>query len=286
MARDPGTLVRGSVEVSSLPAIYTRLNEALNNPRASASQIADVIAEDTGLTARLLRLANSPFYGFPSRIETVSRAVLIIGTQQIRDLALATSVMSAFRGVPGDLVDMESFWLHSMATGVAARVLASQRREANVERFFVAGVLHDIGRLLLYKRLPAEARVALDRARDGDELLFESERAVMGCDHGGVGGALLEAWGIPASLQEVAACHHDPGRAERYPLEAAVVHVADILAHAMEMGTSGERAVPPLDPPAWERIGLPATVLAAVLDQADRQVAAAALLIQPVSRAA
>ncbi len=274
-------LLRGAVEVSSLPAIYARLTKALDDPRASAAQIADIISEDSGLTARLLRLVNSAFYCFPFEVETVSRAVMIVGTRQISDLALATSVLSLFRGIPEGLVDMESFWLHSIATGVTARIVASHRQESHAERFFVAGVLHDIGRLLIYTRLPDQAREALHRSRRSGEPLIEVEREIIGFDHATAGGALARAWNLPATLEDMVTFHHDPFRASRYPVEAAVVHVADVLAHALRLGTSGERAVPPLDAGAWAALGIPTAGLRALLDQAELQVSGAVQLIRP-----
>ena len=118
MARSPQELLQGAARVPSLPLIYGRLTEALDDPRASTGRIADVIASDSGLTARLLRLVNSAFYCFPSKVESIFHAVLLVGTEQIRDLALATSLLRAFKGISEELVDMESFWLHSVATGV------------------------------------------------------------------------------------------------------------------------------------------------------------------------
>ena len=133
--------MKGTLEIPSLPMIFTRIDEAVNNPRSSLADIGRIISEDSSLTARLLKIVNSAFYSFPSKIETISRAVTVVGTQQLRDLALATSVMKLFQGIPPDLINMEAFWKHSIACGVAARVLAAHKREANIERFFVAGIL-------------------------------------------------------------------------------------------------------------------------------------------------
>jgi len=281
MGTSPEALIAGDARVSSLPTIYTRLNEAIGQPRTPLSQIADIISEDAGLTARLLRLINSAFYGFPSRIETVSRAVMVVGAQQISDLAFATSVIRLFDGIDPGLVNMESFWKHSLACGVAARVLAAYRREANVERFFVAGVLHDIGRLVIYQKLPTEARDALARGATEAELLHAAERTVIGYDHAAVGRALLHAWKLPPSLQEVVAYHHAPREARRFPDETAIVHVADVIAHTLRLGNSGERFVPPLDGDAWDRVGLPASRLSAVADEVDRQFGESVAMIRP-----
>ncbi len=267
----PHDLFRHRVLVPSLPRVCMRLNEALENPRTSTVEIAELIGADPALTARLLRVVNSAVYGFPTRIETPSQAVMIIGTAHLCDLALTTSITRMFRDIPGDLVSMESFWRHSIACGLAARALASHRREPNVERFFVAGVLHDIGRLVLYQQAPDLARDALARARQGGELLHVAEREVIGFDHAAIGATLLRTWGLPASLEETVAAHHDPRQSLRYPLEAAVVHVADVIVQALSFGGSGERLVPPLDRAAWDLLELPASVITAVVHEVDTQ---------------
>jgi HD-like signal output (HDOD) protein len=263
--------LKGYVEVSSLPTIFNRINEAVNNPRKSTSDISKIIMEDAGLSARLLRIVNSAFYHFPRKIESISQAVTIVGTQQIRALALATSVMKLFKGIPKDLVDMESFWKHSVGCGLAARILATYRREPNVELYFTAGMVHDIGRLVMFGKITEEAREALFLSRSSGDLLYLCERKVIGFDHAAVGSALLQAWKLPSSLEEVVAFHNEPSLATRYPAETAIIHIADIIAHAMELGGSGERFVPPLDPVAWDRVGLPTSVLAPTLEQLDRQ---------------
>ncbi len=272
MAANPGDLLKGCIEVSSLPTIYCRINEAINNPASSMAGIGKIISDDPGLTLRLLRLVNSAFYGFPTKIETITQALVIIGTKQLRDLALATSIVSLFEGIPKEFVSMESFWRHSIACGIAAKTLAAYRRESNTERFFIAGLLHDIGRLILYKKAGNQIREALLRSKTGESLLFLAEREMLGFDHAVLGRRLLQGWNLPVSLEEAVAFHHEPGGARRYPIETAVVHVADIIVNAIQFGSSGERYVPPLDGEAWERIGFPASKLSSLLEHLDSQV--------------
>ena len=267
----PRDLLKGYVEVSTLPTIHFRLEEAINNPKKSMSDIAKVIRDDPGLTARLLRIVNSAFYNFPSRVETISQAVTIVGTQQLSALALATSVMKMFKGIESHVVSMDSFWRHSIACGLAARVLATMRRDTTPERFFVAGMLHDIGRLVLFTKLADKSQEILQRAHDGPMLLYEAEREALGFTHAVVGGMLLQIWKLPASLEEIAMFHHDPASANRFPMETAIVHLSDIIVHAMNLGSSGEMYVPPLDPGAWEKLGLHPSALASVEEQVDRQ---------------
>jgi HD-like signal output (HDOD) protein len=272
MARSARELARETVALSSLPTIYARLVGALEKPRVSTAQIAAIIASDSALTARLLRLVNSAFYAFPSRIETVQQAVFLVGTRQIHDLALATSVLRVFAGIPPELVDMKSFWQHSIATGVTARVLATCCKEAGTERFFVAGVLHDLGRLLLFAARPADARAALLRSRTRGEPLEVAERTILGYDHSEAGGALLEAWNLHEDLQDMVRWHHAPAEARRCPRETAVLHIADVIVTAMEIGHSGDHVVPALARGAWEQLGLSPTVLGALTEQVELQV--------------
>lgn len=279
MISSPTDLLKGYVEVSSLPTVFARINEAVNNPRSSLNEIAKIISEDAGLTARLLMVVNSAFFNFPQRIESIAKAIGIVGTQQLRDLALATSIVKMFKGIPADLVDMEKFWKHCIGVGIAARTLASYRREPNVERYFVAGILHDIGRLVMYMKIPDASREAIERARNNDEPLHVAESEQIGFDHAAVGRALMQAWKLPFYQEEVVAFHHKPHLATRFPVETAIVHVADIVTHSMQLGGSGESFVPPLNPEAWERLALPVSVLAPTFEQVDRQFADAVKMI-------
>lgn len=275
----PQDLLADSPELGSPPLVYRRLVEVINHPRGGAGDIANVIREDTALTARLLKLVNSAFFAFPKKIETVSQAVSVVGTSQVRDLALATSVTDLFKGIPSELLDVEDFWKHSLAVGVAARVLASLRNEANVERFFVAGILHDVGRLVLLMRAPQTTADLIARARTDGTLLFETEREVLGFDHALMGGVLMDHWKMPEALRAAVRLHHDPRRAERYPMEAATVHVADLMATALQLGSSGERLVPPVSAGAWAKLGIDPGVMGFAVEDVDRQYSAAVHLL-------
>jgi len=262
-------LVEKTRTVYSHPLIYDRLNETINHPRSSIADIARIITEDQGLTARILRLANSPMFGYFGKVDSISRAVTIIGTQQLRDLALAAAVMGVFKDIPEELVNMPSFWRHSIACGIIARSIAVYLRENNVERLFVAGILHDVGQLILFTSVPDRARQLLEQSRHDNELFFVTERKVLGFDHAELGGALLRSWKIPANVSDPVTFHHQPQRAEQFPLEAAIIHLADIVCQGLELGASGEWGVPPLDPKAWDRIGMPVTMLATIIKQAE-----------------
>ncbi len=272
-------LVEDAGHIASPPVIYQRLVEVINHPRSGAADIAAVIGEDQGLTTRLLKVVNSAFFSLPWKVDTVTAAVRVVGTQQIRDLAVATSVVSLFTDVPEDLLDMESFWHHSLACGVGARVLASHRGADNVERFFVAGLLHDLGRLVLLLSAGPEMREALLMAQEGGTPLLECERATVGTDHAHVGGVLLTQWDFPPALREAVRLHHQPRLARQFPVETAAVHLADVMANAMAWGRSGEARIPDFEPCAWNSLGLDHALIPLILEDAERQIEAAVHLV-------
>jgi putative nucleotidyltransferase with HDIG domain len=250
----------------SLPTIFFQIERAINHPSSSSTDIAKALSTDQGLSARLLRIANSAFFGFPQRVESVDQAIRIIGTRQLHDLVLATVVLTQFRGVDANLVTMKSFWQHSFACGIAARVLATLRRESNVEHFFVAGLLHDIGSLVLYQEFPQRAAVALEMHRRDKVALDEVERSVIGCDHGQVGAALMTLWKLPESYREVAAKHHNPAGCRSPSVGTAVVHIADLLVAALALGGNGESGLPRFCGEAWDLVALPPSDLGRVAE--------------------
>jgi HD-like signal output (HDOD) protein len=266
-------LVNETEDVYSLPLIYERLTEVINHPRSSIEDITRVISEDQGLTARLLKLANSPLFGYFSRIDSIGKAATIIGTQQLQAMALAVSVMEVFTGIPENLVNMKTFWQHSIACGITARALAIYRREANVERVFAAGILHDVGRLVICTTMPQFFTGLLIAGREEKALLFRMEEESLGFTHAEIGGKLLEKWRIPASIAEPVACHHSPGKARKFPLEAAFIHLADIICKSLGLGFNGERFVPPLESSSWEHLDISPAALEEVVKHVEPQMA-------------
>jgi len=242
--------------IFSLPKIYYELQAALSDPDKTFQDLGEIISFDPALTARLLKIVNSPFYGFPSEIETISHAISIIGMDQLTDLSLATLVIYQFRGIPNNLFNMEKFWRHSMACGVVARSIAEFRGEKNVERFYLAGILHDIGRLVIFSKEPALARDAFFRSKEMKENIYLSERELMGFDHADVGRELLKAWQLPPRLVEAVGCHHQPQTAKEFAVDAAIIHTSDYIVHVLRAGSDAEFSEPQLYPKSWEIIGL------------------------------
>jgi HD-like signal output (HDOD) protein len=254
--RNLDEVVKGTIQLSSLPEIYYEIQSILNDPHSSFNDIALVISSDVSLSARLMKIVNSAFYNFPNKIDNITHAVSIIGTWQLRDLALSTTVLSTFNKVPKKHIDMRSFWTHSITCGITARLIGIQNSEPNSERLFLAGLLHDVGRLVLLENLPVEADIIMDRFANEDRLLRDLECEILGFDHTDIGAALMNHWNLPTSLSEVIGYHHNPVEAPNYGYEASIVHLADIFSKTMQSGSSGDKKVPPLEPKAWKMVKL------------------------------
>ncbi len=262
----------------TLPDVFIRINRLIEDPNSNIADIAKVIAQDPSFTVRLLRVANSSFYGFSSTIDTVQKAVSVIGTGQIRSLALATTVASSFDGLPNTLVSMQDFWRHSLYCALVARILARQARKCDADAVFTAALLHDIGELVIFNRLPQQAKDALLLVLDSaDELpVYQAEHQIMGFDHAQVGGELARQWKLPPLLEECIEFHHHIELAQRFPREVALVHIANILALMAEVRTLDPGDVSPIDPRAWEIVGLDADeVMQAAVAEAQEEIAEA-----------
>ena len=274
MAHPIENLIAGVPSLGSYASMLAEIQDVLNDPQSTLTDVGEVIEKDPDLTARLLKLGNSSFYGFPCRVETVSETISLIGIQQVQDLITVSTVVEIFEGVSADLVNMKSFWQHSLACGVAARQLALVRRMPKPEKLFVLGLLHDIGRLVLYAQDPGKSRLVFKFYESAPESLREAERKVLGFDHTEIGECLLRAWNYPANLVGGVRYHHHPLSAGAFQLEASIAHVADHLVNAMQLGSSGQRLVPSLNDKAWERLSLPPDVLESVVTSMDDQLAA------------
>lgn len=246
------------VQIPSLPDVYYRFKDAMDDPEGSFEEISKIISTDTGLSARLLRIVNSAYYGTPSKVETISHAIGVVGLEQLNNLVISTVIMERFKGIPDSVINMESFWKHSIACGLAAKTIAVHIGEDNAERFFVSGILHDIGRLVMAMSSPFNVLSVFMRCKSKNISLEESENDILGFNHADVGKHLLKTWGLPVFHQEVTGNHHQPTKNPTFSKEASIVNVADHIVNKLELGDSGESSFsPPIDPTAWDLIALP-----------------------------
>jgi len=259
-------LIQSDPKLASLPGIYYEFKNAVQDPDLNFDGIEKIILKDTHLTAHLLKIVNSAFYSFSPKIETISHAASVIGTEQLGYLVLSTVVMDKFQEIPENVISMNSFWRHSIACGLVSKKLAEYKGEPNSEKYFIAGLLHDIGRLVMCMNLPNRNWEILVRSNFTNEALHLTEAQELGFDHAQLGGALLRHWNLPEVYQEVVEYHHNPNQAPRFPDEVAHSHLADIIANTLKLGCSGESLiVPKLEERAWIKARPPQNISLAVI---------------------
>jgi HD-like signal output (HDOD) protein len=229
-------LIQDGTQIPTLPKIFYQFKQAIDDPKSLFNEIGEIVGNDPGLTVRILKIVNSAFFGFPEQVETISHAISIIGREQLNDLVLSTVVMDQFKNIPQSSLNMESFWMHSIACGLSARNLAFVNGETNSERFFVAGLLHDIGRLVISLKLPFKVLEVSLRCKSKDETLHKAEFEAMGFNHAEVGGELMRTWKLPRVLEEAVEFHHNPAAAMEFSLEASMIHAAETIVNNLDLG--------------------------------------------------
>jgi HD-like signal output (HDOD) protein len=245
----------------SPPEVCIRLLDLVESPKSTAHDIGEVISSDPNLSSRLLKLVNSSFYNYSGRIDTLSRAIAIVGTRELYGLALSVSAVRAFSKIPAQLINMDTFWRHSLFCGIIARYLAKRCGVLHPERLFVAGLLHDIGELVMFARAAEKSRDLMLMAEGDENTLAYAERQEFGFNHADLGGLLATLWNLPDTLVEAISCHHNPMDAVCSKQQAGIVKIADILAERSSLGSlfeSQPRQATPLelDKNLWRMTGL------------------------------
>ena len=241
----------------SLPDIYLRLSRMLADENSTVDQIAELVSLDAGLSARLLKIANSSFYSFPAQIETIPRAITLIGCNELCNLVLATSVAYSFVNISPDLLDMDSFWRHNVDTGLVMRRLGKTARVRDVERLFVVGLLHNVGKLMVLTYAPKDAAEILEMPTKVEP--WQREQEVLGFTFAECGAELLKIWQLPETLVDAVQYQHQPQQAQIDPQGAALLHIASRAAGWMEQQTQDMEKIDyiqTIDPWAWEFTGL------------------------------
>ena len=269
---DTASFISSGVQLNSFPDIYYKIMDAINDPGTTSENLADIISKDSGLSAKLLSLVNSPLYGFSLPVESLSRAVSIIGRTGLSQLALSVSVMESFKGKGNSILFMEDFWKHSLACAVFCRIIASQVPSALQDRCFVVGMLHDLGRLILMQHHPDEVCNSFRMSMVHGMSICEAESKIFGFDHCELAGALFEDWNFPPSLISAVAGHHGD-RSREFSIESAICAVAESLAATLQYGCGGSGLVGEIYPGAWDSLGLPDGALVTTALKAKRQIA-------------
>ena len=236
--------------IPTLPNLLTKFTEMIKNPKTSMDAIGKELSKDQVLTSKLLKLVNSAYYGFPGRISTVSHALVLLGNDAVKGLIITSNI---FENLSPDAFPL---WRHSIASSLAARGIANELSLQDVEEFAVAGLLHDIGKVILHIEAPEEYRLVIDKARTSGKTIWETEQEMLGFDHANIGQWICEKWTLPAKLIIPIGCHENMKDARDFHMRVMVVALSDMLIRGM--GGAGEAGFPlePIDPICEEKIPL------------------------------
>ncbi|MBN1128475.1 MAG: HDOD domain-containing protein [Chitinispirillaceae bacterium] len=248
-------------DISNLPShpiVIERITKLLANPRTSAEEIGRAITADQALAAKVLKLVNSAFYGFPGRISTLSHAIVILGFSTIKNIVLTASIFDSFRGKGRGIegFNLEQFWYHSIACGAAAQSLSRAVGNSDKEECFIAGLIHDIGKIILCHYLPEDFGQVITHTKEKDILFYESEKALFDICHDEIGGYLAQRWNLPKSLQNAVRYHHHPSPTHEHYMVSVIIHAADIFIRALDYGNGGDDKIPVISENAWKSLDL------------------------------
>ena len=267
--------------LTSLPTVYDRVREQLESPEGSVVEVARLVSADPALTARLLRLVNSAMYGHRGEIDSVLRAVQILGLQQVHDLVLAMSLHAVFAGIRPAQLDMKRFWRDSVLCALASRAIAQADGRPGLERIFVIGLLADIGHLVLFQTTPMLADEARRDAERSGEALHLTERRVIGCDYAEVGAALMDQWRVPSAFAGIIGSQTLPRLGGEHAREAAILNLARHIVAADTLGESSKQAAARVDDTLWGMLDISPDDLATIRENAELNLAAYLALFFP-----
>ena len=273
MAIDVEQLEKEVQQVSNLPTLPNVVKDIctmVEDKRTGASDIGEVIARDQILSAKVLRLVNSPVYGFPGRISSITHALVLLGFNVVKGLVLSTAIFNTFGK------HTRGLWQHSLGCAIISRHLAKELAMVDPEEIMVAGLLHDIGKAVLSFVAPDAFEEALAMAEENHCHIAVAERELFGVDHARAASWVARAWHLPDRLCDALAHHHRPDLAKASRQTTAVVHLADILARAMGYGEPGDRAMPTLDHQAFHSLSVSHEQIDGVLDHAEMEYGASA----------
>ena len=237
--------IRNIKNLPTLPVIVARVLEVADDSGASANELAEIVSRDMSVSAKVLNLANSAFYGFSRRITTVPQAVVVLGFDTVRSLALSVSVFESLKNAEeGVSFDREGFWIHSIGCGTASRLIAKATGYRDTGTFFVAGLLHDLGKVILDTYFNELYQEVVEEMVEEARSALDAETDILDIDHSEVGGWLAARWKFPEVLVTPIASHHNPmGAAEEHFKEALIIHLANIVTKRAGIGLCYEESV-------------------------------------------
>ncbi len=251
----------------TLPPIVSKLNDMVSDEDVTASRLGKIIEKDQVLTTKLLKMVNSSFFGFPQRISTIPNALVLLGFNVIKTLIVTSSIFEVMQASDVGLFE------HSLGCATAAGIIARRKGIKNPEEVSTAGLIHDLGKIVIRAELPDKYEEILRVSKEKELPVRDVEEGVVGMGHAEIGGVLAAQWNLPESLVMPVKYHHNPRRSRDHQLVATIVHFSDILVRAVGFGSGGDTWVPPLDHEAWELIKFGRTEAREILEELDEKLA-------------
>lgn len=255
--------VRRIKNLPTVPGVVRKISKMVENPDTTPNEVGRLISQDQVLSAKVLRMANSAFFGMSRKISSITQALIVLGFDVVKGLVLSSSVFDLMKK------SMDGLWEHSMGCAAAAGALAHRLERKDAEEILLAGLLHDLGKVVLILEMPQETAQITAAARKAKVSFYEAENKILDFNHGDVGLWLAEHWNLPETLADPMRYHHQPHLAQKAPEQTAIVHLANIIIRARGFGFSGDRFVPPLSPQAWELLGLTKADFGPILDDLE-----------------
>jgi len=243
-------LIKNMGDLPTIPSVYVTVNKMLSDPHTSAFDVGQVVSSDQVIASKILKLANSAFYGFAGRVNTVPHAIAVLGFNATKNVVLTTGVLSALKlKNPIDGFNLTAFWKHSAAVGAIARLAAEEFYAQRKEEAFVAGILHDIGKLILAICSPEDFANCMDIAASKGCLFLEAEKEVLGIYHTDVAALINRKWNLPREIAAVMINHHkNINMLSEHTRMIAIVKLADVLARGLQLGHPCDYSMPVLEP--------------------------------------
>ncbi len=260
-------------DLPTLSVVMAKMVEMLDSQEASPKELADLIAEDQSILSAILKLVNSAFYGFPRKITSAHQAVVILGFSTVKSIALGASIFKAKPRKGGkEVFDRSGLWVHSLGVATASKLIAQKIGHGDTDEAFVAGLLHDVGKVVFDTQFPAEFLEVVEKAEDENILILEAERGILGLNHAEAGQILLFKWQLPLPVVNAVGFHHDLEKAPATYLRlAAIVHLADIICRKLKIGSGGDTRIPKADRNAMKTLHITTPMLEEVLKETRAQ---------------
>ncbi|MDA1274689.1 MAG: HDOD domain-containing protein [Verrucomicrobia bacterium] len=265
---DYKSVLASAKDLPTLPNVVLRLHSLIRDPNSGAAEIAEVINRDVALTSKTLRLVNSAFYGFAQRVDSVAHAIVIMGMNKVKSLVLTASVLDTFKNRGFESFDYAGFWEHAIGTGITAEALAKHLKSNVTEDAFVAGLLHDLGKLIFCQYFPEDHAKVMHLINEQQLTVSQAENQLLGFDHTLIGSWLAEKWKFPEELCLSIRMHHEPAHARVHRDRIWLVHAADVFTRALGIGNGGDPFVPERHRQVWDHFQLNATLVDTVFQQA------------------